>query len=366
MRAVLLGLLAGCVPDLGDRSAAAHADSCATCHPVAADQLAGSRHARPAASPLFVELRSRAQDELGAGAFCDRCHLPDGLGCITCHAAGGNQQTANGALLADPTGPVRGPFGDTVGPHASVAGDFLTDSALCGTCHDVEGVAGFDEHPFRAWEASPYAGTDRCQDCHMSPEPGLPAPRELGAIAVEGPERARSDHGFVGLQRAPRDLLARGLVLTAVPGGVMLENRAGHGFPDGASFTREVWLESRSRRDGPGPPTAATVRESRSRRDGPGPPTAATVRESRGTGQWTGDTRPLHAELRRAGVPVVDPVEADETVFRGVPAGETRFEPFPPDVDEVCLRYRPVGAGLSAALGLAVEPAVTVSCVSPR
>ncbi|MCB9675087.1 MAG: hypothetical protein H6737_08215 [Alphaproteobacteria bacterium] len=328
MRVAALVLLAGCLPDLGERSVAAHADRCAECHADAAAEWEASRHARPAESPVFTALRAHAAAELGTAAPCDRCHLPDAVTCVTCHAAAANQETANGALIADPTGPVRGPWGDTVGPHASALGALLTDSALCGTCHEVDGLAGFDEHPYTAWAESPAAADGlRCQDCHMSPEPGVDVPRDVAPVAEGGEARSRSSHAFVGLQADAVDLLSRGLELRVAEGGVELVNLAGHGLPDGASFTRELWVESR---------------------DAAG---------------WTGDRRPLHAELRRAGVPTWDPVTADETVFRGVPPGGVRFEPFEVGEFEVCVRYRPVAAGLSEGLGLPVAEPVTVRCV---
>jgi len=331
MRALIFLLLGGCLPDLGDRSAGSQEGECASCHPDHTEQFAAAKHSRPSDTEVFLALRARAEVELGAGAFCDRCHLPDeGISCLTCHAAAGNREIANGSLIEDRTGPMRGPWGDTTGPHASVEGGLLTDSALCGTCHEVQGLGGFEEHPYQAWESSPSAAAgERCQDCHMSSEPGSSQGRVVGPISSGGEERERSDHSFVGLQTDPLALLNRGVSLSVVGDGVALQNHAGHTLPDGAAFTRELWLESRE------------------------------------DGEWTGDRRALHPQLRTLGSPTWDPVLADEVLLRGVPAGAVRFEAYDTERFEVCLRFRPVSEELSRGLGLPVSEAVTVVCAAP-
>lgn len=325
--------LTGCLPDLGPRSAAAHAAACASCHPDHAASFARSRHADASSSALFGALRDRAERELAAGALCDRCHAPagDALDCLTCHAAAGHVEPRNGALIADPTGPVRGPWGDTNGPHASAPGP-VSDSALCGTCHDQDAFAGFREHPFATWETSPAAARgERCQDCHFSPVPGLPAERPVGSVSIGGrAQRPISPHDAPGLigDRAV-ELIARGARLTRTPDGVALENLTGHALPDGASFLRELWLESRDEQG------------------------------------WTGDRRPLHAALFAGAEPTWDPIAADRVVGRGVAPGETREERFPADALEVCLRFRSVAEPLARALELPVPVASTIVCV-PR
>lgn len=304
---LLLPLLLACLPDLGPRSAQAHAGRCGDCHVEQADAFARSRHADAAASELFRALRSRAPD----AAACDTCHEPErGWDCLTCHAAAGNQRTADGLLLHDPTGPVRGPTGrQEAAPHDSVADDFLTDSALCGTCHQLEGDGAFHETPYRHWTQSEAAARgERCQDCHMSDVPG-----------VAGPP---GDHGFVGLQVDPVGLLTAGLELRATVDGVELVNHAGHALPDGAAFTRELWLEGRD------------------------------------DGVWTGEVHLLHPQLLDTDEhETSDPFAADRVVQRGLSPDEVRQVSL--EATEICLRYRPVAASLVAE----APPAIEVACV---
>jgi len=323
----LLGPLlgAGCQPDLGPRSAQAHAGQCASCHPVQAEAFTTSRHANADGSPLFQALRAESPDP----AVCDGCHVPEGSwSCLTCHAAAGNQRTADGLLLSDPTGPVRGPTGhEDEAPHASVLGRFLTDSALCGTCHEQEGDGAFHEQPYRRWRESEAAARgERCQDCHMSPTPGAAAPRPTGPVARGADDVPLADHGFVGLQRDPLALLRAGLALEATSTGVRLVNHAGHALPDGAAFTRELWLEGRT-----------------------------------ADGAWTGEVHRLHPRLLDTqGRPTEDPFAAERVEMRALLPDEAREVPFA--AAEVCLRYRPVAASLAAREDVQTEELV-VGCV---
>lgn len=325
----MIWLLLACLPDLGPESAAAHAGRCGDCHPTHSEAFAGSRHAQASSSPTFQALRDHAEASQGLGATCDRCHAPagTGLGCLTCHAAAGNQRPANGELLHDPTGPIRGPFGDTEASHASVASDFLTDAQLCATCHELDGLGAFDESPYQHWQRSEAAAEGhRCQDCHMGAVPGQPVDLAPGAVVVGGVDRPLSDHAFVGLQADPVALLTAGLELRAVAGGVELVNHAGHALPDGASFSRELWLEVR--------------------RDG----------------HATGEVHPLHPELLDAtGAPTWDPTTAASVTSRALAPDEVRFVPLAADTT-LCLRYRPVAAKLSAGLDLPTTEAIDLGC----
>lgn len=323
-------LLTACLADLGERSVGAHAGRCGDCHADHSEAFATSRHAAAATSPLFVALRAEAQATAELGSFCDRCHAPaggDGLSCVTCHGAAGAHGDGNGALIDDPTGPVRGPFGGNDGPHASERSDFLTDSQLCAACHQVDGPGAFHETPYDHWARSQAAERgERCQDCHQSPTPGVATKRPRAPIVDGGPPRPIGDHGFVGLQTDPVALLRAGVTLQSIPGGVRLTNHAGHALPDGAAFTRELWLQGR---------TAA--------------------------GDYLDPVVALHPQLTMGGRPTHDPLHADRVVARGLDPDEVR------DVtlagDEICLRFRPVAEPLARAVGLPVPPAITVRCV---
>ncbi|MBI5516368.1 MAG: hypothetical protein HY909_21465 [Deltaproteobacteria bacterium] len=239
--------------------------SCAGCHPTQARALASSRHSRATESDLFRALRARAST--ADRAFCDGCHTvhdvpgEEGAGCVTCHQAGGNRGVSNARLVLDLQGPVRGPFGSATSAHRSAPGDFLRSADLCGTCHEVQGPGAFVETPYSEWSASPAAQSGiTCAGCHMARSPGDPeAPRERGPAAVGGPDRALTDHAFVGPehQRAA-ELLGRSasLAMHVVPNGatlrveVTMTNRnTAHALPSGARFARELWLEVRALTD---------------------------------------------------------------------------------------------------------------------
>ena len=311
MRILAFVLVAGCWADLGPQSAAANADRCGECHVEEAREFVTSRHAVASSSELFQVLRQRAEDELAAGQFCDDCHRPDqeqALTCNTCHAVAGNTAAADGQLVHDPAGPVRGPTGDGGdAPHATAASDLLVESEICGTCHDTTGLRGFQEHPFKTWKQSIAAERgERCQDCHMGPG---------------------SDHSFTGLIAGDEEaaaLLAKGIEVSGSDGVWTVQSLTGHEFPDGASFLREIWLEGE--------------------RDG----------------ELTGEKIPLHAQLRVAGHPTWDPLLADEVRPRGLAVDEARDIAL--DADILCLRMRRVGAELASHSGLPADPPVTVAC----
>ena len=299
-------LLVACLQDLGERSAA-ELDACGSCHPEHQADFDQSRHAMAADSTLFQRLRDEAEAELGAGSTCDGCHQ-EAFTCATCHTAAANQGTSQGRLLHDPRGPVRAARDLDGTPHATAASDFLVDSALCGTCHDVEAPQGFAERPYQAWLDSPAAARgDTCQTCHQPP-------------TTYG-----TSHRFQGIQDgsdAAIDLLRRGVALRWRGDELELENLTGHRFPDGASSVRELRLV---------PDQGVPVE--------------------------------LHAALAYRGAPVDDPVLADERIERGLEPGATRGFRFD-DATQVCLVYRAQNEALTDQLGLPAQPERTVTCIS--
>lgn len=322
--------LVACLADLGDASIGAHAGRCGDCHVAPSEAFDRSRHAVAATSEAFIGLRDRAADQ-GLEGFCDGCHRPEGgegLACVTCHGAAGHQRPANGELLMDPTGPVRGPFGVEDAPHASVEGAFLVDPGLCATCHELDGPGAFVESPWRHWRDSAAAVRgERCQDCHMGPTPGVASARPEAPLVAGGEPRPVADHGFVGLQTDPVALLTAGLELLPEAGGVWLVNHAGHALPDGAAFARELWVEGRT------------------------------------DGRWTGEVHPLHPALHDAsGAPVWDPLDAVSATSRALPPDGTRWVPL--QAQEACVRYRPLAEPLAEGLHLAVPEALTGPCVA--
>jgi hypothetical protein len=290
-------------------------------------------------SEVFVALRARAVDDLGPATaeFCDACHRPesgrhggalgpdgqsDGLSCVSCHAARGNLGVKNGQLLHDLDGPVRGPVrppgvrsAATGELHPTRASEYLQSADLCGTCHEVDGPAGFSEAPYTHWRASPAAaeGTS-CQACHFAAPFGH-APGDLDALA---------------------STVARLTLLGVDADGVDVElahQGTGHPLPDGASFLRTLDVVAR----------------------------------------WPGgEARAgLAARLWLGADEVVVPSEADRVEVRALQPGERRRlrlegrVPAGAEV-EVCLehrRFRPellVALGLEASLGGAARALVCV------
>lgn len=189
-----------------------------------------------------VYLKQRATLSEPEAQACDRCHIPEvggsrGIGCLSCHAAVGNQGTAEGALVHDLHGPVRGPTGAAPGaPHDSARGGFLLDASLCGTCHQHDAAPALSLHTYADWEQSGVRAS--CQDCHMSPRPGRPRH-----------EAEPSDHRFVGWSSPQvEELVGTALRLDLRRQGELVEVEVrnqlrAHAVPAGLGTVRELWLE---------------------------------------------------------------------------------------------------------------------------
>lgn len=327
---------------------------CQDCHPVQAAALDLSAKATATDSAVFAALRAEVEGTAGvaSAALCDRCHAPEpgtgrGLSCATCHAAVGHQAPENGLLLHDLRGPVRGPTGrvDPRAPHEVQAGGIANDSALCGTCHDVRGLTGFEEEPYAHWSTGPAAAAGvGCVDCHMSPVPGVDRatlPLVMGAAAdlPDLDERALADHRFTGLNGDPAEaaaLLARAVAVDVQRAldrvTVTVHNRnPGHDLPDGASYLRELWVE---------------------------------VEDERGL---LAEPAWLSTRLTRRGEPVASPALADAQVRGAIPAAGRVDLVLPPAHGAVraCVYYRALRPDLLEHLGLDPDlagPVWTLAC----
>jgi nitrate/TMAO reductase-like tetraheme cytochrome c subunit len=231
---------------------------CGECHPTQFAQWSISSHAYAAVSPMFNKFEQRIND-LARGTlayFCVRCHATvgttlgerrdiawwnrtpaaqEGITCVTCHRVGEAYAKSNGARRITPgdiSEPVFGPF-DTTGVLKAISNATLyqilvsTDqpdragyirihqqaiqsteikqSELCMTCHQVAVHAGIKlETVWEEYRASPaFKEGTTCQQCHMSPNPGLPVPFETGPAAVVNgmtvnDQRPLSNHAFIG------------------------------------------------------------------------------------------------------------------------------------------------------------------------
>jgi hypothetical protein len=163
----------------------------------------------------------------------------------------------------------QGPFTDSVSTfHETAYSELHTRSEFCGMCHDVN-------HPennlpleatYTEWKASPYAAQGiQCQDCHMTPGPGVTKPNP-GTAVQGGPLRPHIfTHQFVGgnatsLASPEHQNLATAQLqaaaslsitppASATPGSSMdlqvtVTNKgAGHYLPTGLTEVREMWLD---------------------------------------------------------------------------------------------------------------------------
>jgi hypothetical protein len=269
------------------------AEACKECHAQIYAQWSGSMMAHAWTDPVYREIlrRASAATDGAVDKFCIGCHSPIGLttgtvdaqkkedtkcsgvSCDACHTIASITGTGNGSFVLEPVTldrPVKyGPRDDALSPfHDTTHSDLHTRSEFCASCHNVT-------HPFNRmpvertydeWRDSPYnvAGV-RCQDCHMTPAPGMATDARIG-----GKERQDVySHFFAGanatmaLHFGLPDVAerARAMLRTAAtiefvkppsrlePGTraevlVQVTNvGAGHKLPTGFPEGREVWID---------------------------------------------------------------------------------------------------------------------------
>ncbi len=268
--ALVAGAQAGCADERGLTSSP-ESGACASCHPSQHDAWRLSGHATGGSSPVFKAMLPHVEAAWGVGARqrCESCHEPGhapdgGIGCVSCHAAVGNRETADGQLHVDLTAPIGGPFADASPSeaHGSRRSPFLGAPDLCGTCHEVTGPELFVEPTFAEFHASPAAAAGAtCQSCHMpalAPGPAVPggATRALASHAFVGfdPPWGASESEASAAASATRELLAAALQLDAraVPAesgeGAAFEvslahGAAGHAVPTGLGMVRDIHVE---------------------------------------------------------------------------------------------------------------------------
>ncbi len=209
------------------------ASVCAECHATfdpqgsPHDTWMGSAMAHAARDPWFrAAVVVAERDHPGIGDLCFRCHTPEawlegrclpsdgsrllptdtGIGCSGCHRMDPNPYVRNAQYVVVDEARVRGPYSVTPAPHATQASTWVSDSAFCGTCHDlvnplvprksqdgtVTAMPFPEQTTYSEWLASDFVSEGRtCQACHM--------PEEPGQNALAGPQRReRSVHAFAG------------------------------------------------------------------------------------------------------------------------------------------------------------------------
>lgn len=259
------------------------------CHAGLYEQWQASMHAKALTDPLYLYKLEEANKATGGalGPFCNGCHAPvavmagelegidqgsvspvgkQGVGCDLCHQVVGTEgPLGNTSLKVQADGVKRAQLKDAVSSvHATAYSAFHESAEFCGNCHNVDHpVNGMHlEMTYSEWKNSPYAKEGIvCQDCHMTPGPGVTKPNP-GKAAAGGPERTHIytmtfAGGNVGLGDAARaeerlkaaarievevpDILEPGSPAKAV---ITVTNvGAGHYLPTGLTEVRQMWLE---------------------------------------------------------------------------------------------------------------------------
>lgn len=279
-------------------------EACGACHVTHLEDWSGSMHAYATKDPIFEAMLKKGIEETQGklDQFCIQCHAPvasklgdtpvlapdaeqaihrmkldrskstvaHGVVCTTCHMTTEVEATLNAKFSLDTSPTIHGPTGasEAKQAHASaglgevVRSELLTQSLMCGSCHNVVNPKGaLLENTFSEWYAGPFntgnPSTDRsCQDCHM--------PRVEDEI-VEGVTKTMHRHTFVGVDlaliedfpdkerqyRLVEELLqsAAELKLRRVQATRGLALRVdvknvnnGHALPSGSTADRQVWV----------------------------------------------------------------------------------------------------------------------------
>ncbi len=288
-------------------------ETCGDCHVKIYDQWKNSMHNQAHFDPVYLDVAKfmreglKDKNEIAEAESCVKCHTPignitgfplklsddrkkipeiatKGIQCDYCHSATGSSKPYNNGLIIEPgngedePGIKRGPFKDSESDyHESSFSKFHTESAICGTCHDVKHVV-FEtplETTYEEWQKSPYNSKDpkklvTCQGCHMYQRPGKAAtgsterPPNKGTAAEDGPERKHIfTHYFVGgnvpLPGLAGDKTKASMAEERLQNAAELSintehgkegklsvtitnNGAGHYLPTGLTNVREMWL----------------------------------------------------------------------------------------------------------------------------
>ena len=263
-------------------------DNCG-CHGQYVDTWKKSMHAKALSDPIYQAKLAQGQKETGGklGNFCNTCHGPvavmsgeiDGtdqsklssvsaaaVSCDFCHQVEGSRlrppRDASYKMSTD--GKRHGPLTDAKAPHPWTYSAFFKSSEFCGNCHNVT-------HPFNGthletsyseWKASPYAAKGiNCQDCHMTPGPGVTKPNP-GQVCATGPTRqmvytmtwAGGNVALGDAELAEANLKAAATVDITAPETVgqsgtaevtatITNVGAGHDLPTGLTEVRQMWVE---------------------------------------------------------------------------------------------------------------------------
>lgn len=270
-------------------------DTCGSCHNNIFQQWTGSMHNNALKDPVYRKVVALGSRETNGAidVYCSKCHGPiavmtgeippvdgsragetsmEGVQCDFCHTVSKATGIGNGAFQNEPGNTKRGPFSDSRSSyHQTEFSELHTKGEFCGMCHKVNhpGNGLPLEATYTEWKNGPYAKEGiQCQDCHMTPGPGVTKPNPGKAVDF-GPDRPHIyTHDFAGgnfavtkiLGSEEHSLLAQERLKAAgkidIPASsikktdsgfdfqVRVSNvGAGHYLPTGLTETREMWLE---------------------------------------------------------------------------------------------------------------------------
>ncbi len=289
------------------------ATECQDCHPNHYEEWSASMHAYSVTDPVWFKLQQNEQVTHEAqgiilGDFCIQCHSPiaaltnaitdhknltpevisalppqiqEGVTCDVCHTlthlpestdiqtAEQNFETADFKFYMDGTrysiidNPQKNSF------HESEYHEGYDQSNFCRNCHNLT-VNGVDAEVTNSeWEGSAFdAMGSECQTCHMPLYEGYaaeggPLRENLHSHYFPGVGTSINGESDDGLESAIAELLEESAevnffepiadtVLSNEPLTIqiIISNNAGHNFPSGVTFTRQLWLELTASIDG--------------------------------------------------------------------------------------------------------------------
>lgn len=257
------------------------------CHNDRINEWGKSMHSQAIEDPLFRYKRAQADKATGGALspFCDACHAPiavmggqaaniskaseqakESVTCDFCHQVTGTKKPpGNSSYIVTPDRTKRAQIKDPVAyVHKAEYSKHHESAEFCGMCHDVNhpGNGMHLEATYSEWKASGWAKQGvTCQDCHMTPGPGVTRPNP-GRAAVASPERphiytmtfAGGNVALGDAARAEANLKAAAELQLEAPEVVSAGTKAkakatitnvgaGHHLPTGLTEVRQMWLE---------------------------------------------------------------------------------------------------------------------------
>jgi hypothetical protein len=259
---------------------------CAECHTDIARQYAQSMmkqsftHAWDEIEYYELALPHAKKEPKVAGieAGCNGCHAPlaflagdippkrpkegtranEGVSCDLCHSITGfvGEEAYNFNFISKPGKVKQGRRVGTESAHHEIASNpFTMSTELCGTCHNEKDPYGqWVKATQLEWKKSPQAKAGIvCQDCHMPPAAGNPAP---GGDGKEHPDVRQ--HLFHGAHDSSKlagsvEVQIHAGADTVGPGGTIelmatvVNAKAAHMIPSGSAEERVLWLHVEAR-----------------------------------------------------------------------------------------------------------------------